>query len=560
MVKILKIFKDHWLIITILILAFLIRLLGITYGLPNFFIGDEKAMVGGALRMIELKTLIPSLHSQEFRLLYYPPLVSYFYFLLFFPVVLVKYFLANNLDLLKINFILNPGIFILLARTLSVLVATANIYLIYLIGKKIFTTRIALFASLFLTFSFLHLQLSHTARHWIYDLFFYSLVLLISLSLSSRKNYILAGIFAGLGFGTSYLSAISIFFPLVAHFIPQSGKLTKNELLKKITDRNLWLMMIVFLIIIIIFIALHFAAFFRISVGEKSGIILEKSLTTYLLSFYYYLKILFKLETFLLFFSLIGFSFLFLKNKKIFYIFSSFIVFYITVLYFLFHHEPRYIFLSLPLLCLAAGFALDYLFDLKIIIRQKEFVIRNYILFFIIPVFAYSFAIALKYDSLLLRKDSRVLAEEWVEKNINSNTKIANYLDSNKLIPVKDAILEQQKLDPGGLRSLEKTLLTLNNKDYPSLSFYVLSLHFIDPKNLPDLAKYLKDNNYQYFLVDYWTKKELGEREKEVMNGANLVKRFGSDKPIDANGNFSDFIFKIFSLNRLGPIVEIYKL
>ncbi len=557
--------KEKLIIISILILAFILRVLGINYGLPNFFIGDEQALIGGSLKMIELKTLIPSLHPEEFRLLYYPPFVSYLYLLFFIPIILIKYIFINNFGLLKINLILNPGSFILMARFLSVLFSTATIYIIYLLSKKIFNKKTAIFSSLFLAFSFLHIQLSHMARHWVYDLFFCYLIILFSFYLDKKRNYFFIGLLAGLAFGTNYLSMISLIIPIIIHFFqsisfskkiypvksPQSGELAKGELFNRVKDKSLWIMIFTFLAIAILFIFLNSPAFFRISVGEKSGLILSKSITSYLLSFPYYFKVLLKLETVLLITFLIGSAILFFKNKKIFSAIFLFIFFYISILYLFFHHEPRYILLILPMFCLLGGFGLSFITEK---LNKKCLVLLAFVIFF------YPFILGLKYDFLLLKKDNRVLAKEWVENNLNSKDKIASYWESIKLIPSKEAIEEQEKLDPRGLRSLENNLLSLDNRLYPSPSFYVLPLHFINATKISDLEVYLKENNYQYFLIDYWQKEELSERQKEVINKSELIKMFGENNPMDLNGNFSDSLFHIFYLKRLGPIVEIYKL
>lgn len=545
MSKILKIYKDNWPIITILFIALLIRLVGINYGLPNFFIGDEQALIGGSLKMIELKTLIPSLYPQDFRLLYYPPLISYLYLLFFTPIVLFKYLLIGNLDLLKINFILDPGIFILAARFLSVLFSVATIYIIYLLGKKIFNKKVAIFTCLFLTFSFLHLQLSHAARHWTYDLFFTYFVILLSFYLPKIKIYFFIGLLGGLAFGSSYLPAISFIIPLIIHFIQPL------PLGKKIKDKNLWLMIFTFLITVFLFISLHSTAFFRIFVGEKSGLILKKSILDYFLSFPYYFSILLKLETVLLITSFFGLIVLFFKNKKIFYISSFFIFLYISVLYLFFHHEPRYIIIILPLLCLFSGFALDFI---------TEKLSRKYYFLVVILFFLYPFILDVKYDTLLLKKDNRVLAKEWIENNLNPKSKIASYWESIKLIPSKEAIKEQQKIDPQSLRNLEENLLNLNEKFYPSPNFYVLPLHFIQIEKIPDLKAYLKENNYEYLLIDYLKDSEIDGRQKEIIINSELIKKFGDSNPMDLNGNFSEFLFNILSLKRLGPTVEIYRI
>ena len=74
----LKIFiRANYLIILILILAFILRIWGVAYGWPGLFVGDEKSLVGGALKMIYERNIFPVLEPDAFRLLYYPVLIPW---------------------------------------------------------------------------------------------------------------------------------------------------------------------------------------------------------------------------------------------------------------------------------------------------------------------------------------------------------------------------------------------------------------------------------------------------------------------------------------------------
>src|SRR3990167_5475873 len=76
----------------ILVFAFFVRVAGIGYGLPLWLISDESPFTLGALKMIELKTVTPRFHSEEFRsVLYYPPYISYLLLPVFSGILAFKY-------------------------------------------------------------------------------------------------------------------------------------------------------------------------------------------------------------------------------------------------------------------------------------------------------------------------------------------------------------------------------------------------------------------------------------------------------------------------------------
>ena len=57
-------------LILILFTGFILRFVGITYGMPFPLVSDEEVLIGGALRMLELKTLLPLSHGHALDNLY----------------------------------------------------------------------------------------------------------------------------------------------------------------------------------------------------------------------------------------------------------------------------------------------------------------------------------------------------------------------------------------------------------------------------------------------------------------------------------------------------------
>src|SRR3989338_1954886 len=168
------------LILSLLFVAFILRVVGIQYGLPLWLVGDEPSFIFGSLKMIELRTFIPALHMQEFLwTFYYPPYLSYLYLLPFTFVAGAKFiFFSGSLGEFAQFLQFDLSDFFLAARLLSACIGTATVYLVYRVGKNIFgREREALFSAAFLAFSFLHVNFSHWARHWAPATFVFSFFL-----------------------------------------------------------------------------------------------------------------------------------------------------------------------------------------------------------------------------------------------------------------------------------------------------------------------------------------------------------------------------------------------
>src|SRR3989338_7522995 len=131
-------FGPKWLLIYILAFAFLIRVMGIGYGLPLWLIDDEPPFALAALKMIQLKTLLPALHLEEFKtVLYYPPYLSYLYLLPFSILLGIKYLFFSGGQEQFIYYLTGDlSGFFLIARFLNVLMGIASVFLIYHIAVR----------------------------------------------------------------------------------------------------------------------------------------------------------------------------------------------------------------------------------------------------------------------------------------------------------------------------------------------------------------------------------------------------------------------------------------
>ena len=115
----------------------------------------------------------------------------------------------------------NPIPFLVLARLWVAIMSTANVLVVYVLGKRLYGTAVGLLSALFLAFEFLHVSESHYARGHVVATFFATLAVYFSariLSDARMRNYVLAGICIGLGTAMQYSVLLTVIPLVVAHW------------------------------------------------------------------------------------------------------------------------------------------------------------------------------------------------------------------------------------------------------------------------------------------------------------------------------------------------------
>ncbi|MDP2638273.1 MAG: glycosyltransferase family 39 protein, partial [Candidatus Levybacteria bacterium] len=107
------------------------------------------------------------------------------------------------------------------SRIITAIFGTGTVFLLYLVGKKLFTKEVGLFSAFFLAVNYLHVLRSHFGLPDVYNGFFALLSLYVSaliLEKDTRKRYLLAGFIIGIGFAIKYQIFLIIPF-VIAHGI-----------------------------------------------------------------------------------------------------------------------------------------------------------------------------------------------------------------------------------------------------------------------------------------------------------------------------------------------------
>ncbi len=209
-------------LVFILIIGFFLRFIGIDWGLPSKTGAIRTFYVDESIILMALSEMNPS--KFDFNPHHFNNGTSYFYLTgitLKVCSLLGIFTLSSNMDFYRHN-IKSAEMMFAIGRYMSIFFGILTIYLVYIIGKRVYNKNIGLLSAFITAIMPLHIIDSHYMYFDMPLTFFFTLTLLISLKIYENpklKWYILAGIVSALACGTKYYGGISLFFPLYAHII-----------------------------------------------------------------------------------------------------------------------------------------------------------------------------------------------------------------------------------------------------------------------------------------------------------------------------------------------------
>lgn len=478
-------------LIAIIGLVLLTRLSGIFYGLPLWTIGDEQSNILGALKMIEVKSVIPSLHQEAFKtLLYYPPYLSYLYLPAFLVVGGVEaafyYFENNSLEHFADYLSLDLSNFFIVARLFQLIIAIISVLLIAKAAEQYSKkARAGLIAAFLVAVSPLHIALTVGARPWLAASLTtaFALWILTKQNLPYTKKIFLVVLGCGIGVGVNTIGGISILLIPLWHFLEEKRGI--REFIK------LWPYGFLFALLLVIPRLLNNVSYgFTVDITTETA----KSLVGLIESPFGFFKHFALSEPILFFTSLFSAFYGAIKRNNLSLITLVSLLFYPTLFYLLFRPESRFVLPLMPLLAVQSGIFLD-----KIATRiERRFTYGYWCLYIIL--FA-AIVPTIGFTRTLHKNDSRVDMLEFIIVNLPSDARIAYEVDLMRINPTVEAALDQKTLDPKSLRRADTALLAIgktNNWAYYSLNLGTLS-NALTPE---ELTQYLKKKKFTHFLVD----------------------------------------------------------
>lgn len=569
-----KINKISLIIFFIIIIGAIVRIIGINFGLPYIYHNDESLVVNYGLAYGK-----GDFNPHFFKV---PPLLSYLLFLAYGCFYFIGRVLGffSSVDSFGLLFVNNPTAFYIIGRTLIGLIpALLSIYFIYKLAKDLFSQEVGILSALFLSFNFLHVRDSH---YIYFDIPLTTavicfLLLLVKLFNTDRtKFYFYSGLLFGL--------ACSIKYNAVLLIIPFALSVFVNlAILKKSNIKSISTKMLMFFVgaILSLFVT---NPYMFLSYAEFS-----KSLSNmpfYKPAFWFHLKvsIVGSMGIMMLLASVIGLILAILKKN----LFSIILALYTLGYYFILtissQNSPRYIFPILPVLLIFAAYFVSYILS-----SLNNFKLKIIIMLPIVILLMLDSVIKIGYlDWLLIQKDTRTQAYEWVINNIPSGEKIA--IDATGAIfPVLRKSKEQLKLSydnyingkfkkPQGAIDYKVKLL-LNDPLYEKQSYelYYLKAGLGGKRFISDYPEvdidygYLKDNKIKFLIVQNMIlysdrfKPFLNEvQEKAVLLAefspyrSNVKRWYSLEETAEPATGFSIKEFK--DRERFGSIIRIYQL
>ena len=208
--------KKHFWLLALILVAFFVRVFGIIHDLPFTYFGDEEHFINRSV----------AFGSGDFNPHWFHKPALYMY-LLFFEYGM--YFLIGNLlgwfspvAEFASHYFSDMEPFLLIGRLTTTLFSLGIIYITFRIGEIHENRRVGLIAGLFLALCVGNFLSSIVVKADVPATFFAMLSLFFIFRIyeqGKRRDYLLAGLFAGLGMATKYYPIAMVFPMFVAHFL-----------------------------------------------------------------------------------------------------------------------------------------------------------------------------------------------------------------------------------------------------------------------------------------------------------------------------------------------------
>lgn len=213
---------EYAVLLLILLVAAALRLHNVAFGLPALNDADEPLFMMTALEMLQKHSFNPGWFGHPGTItLYCLALIS-----LGVGVVGIATGRFADTDAFVAAVYADPGVVFLPGRLFIVACGVACVWLTYLLGKRLGGPRLGLIAAAFLAVNSVHVQYSQIIRTDIQATVFMLLCALSTVAMVQRgrtRDYVLAGMFAGLACATKWPTAIIILNPLIIAFWRQDG-------------------------------------------------------------------------------------------------------------------------------------------------------------------------------------------------------------------------------------------------------------------------------------------------------------------------------------------------
>lgn len=555
-------------LLLILIAAFLIRVIGIDYGLPQQFVADEFLMVAVSLKMMDAGSLRPYFPE----IFYHQPLSAYI------SVLGIGSYLAWQLltgafpdvAALKTYYAIHSSDLLIVTRFLSVAAGVGTVFLLYLIGRDLFSKRAGLLAAFFGAFEFLAVQLNHTGRVWGFLPFFVALAFWANVKLfqsDSTKNYVKAAL--------ASVAALITLLPGIFTFV-QTVAIRFSRFSWK--NKKLWLAIGIVCAgalaglylnprgvgVLFLRFGIDIPAISQTVFNASSAPTAERVIKDTLAHrvFDAFPTILGYMPVYFILF-LIGMRMIWRQDRQKFWLLASFpIAYYLFIGPFF-----SYGWVARTMLPLSIYFVVVSAFVIDTLLGREWFAMRRAMgALLVVAVSAPSIAMSAAFDWKILRDDTRTQAIEWIYENIPADSRIIVHSVTNDVINQNRAVLETiASVAPSQMNTRQRTLLAGGESLYPQPSYFAWDLRKMPVSILPE--GFFKKNDFRYYYRVRWNSENEDDTDRAIESQFSSKKLLAEFKPFTGERAFDDNFASnirnparvLMTVERFGPIVEIYE-
>lgn len=557
------IWSEKFILLLILLVALVLRLNALDHGPPSPITPDdnEAAHINTALRMFENKNFSVNMATNN-----YQPLLSYADAVVFAVTFAASLLLGlfHNIGEMRNYFILDRSVLILISRILVAFISAFTVYGMYRVGKRFFNSAVGLISALLLSVEIIHVVISHKTIVWLPMLLF--LVLAFEYAGEVFKTgrlrvYLLATLFAILSYASHLVGGIAIVPLLAAHFLRQKKIISKKSILnRKLIFSVLFFILAMYLIFVINPTPLLWELEGQYVAEEHGfGAVFQE----YYEPFFYPFKFFFVLHPLLSLLVLLGAIILLIKkqNKKLLLILSLPFFYYLYIGPMTFSYQPRFFIIFVPFFILLSSFGIFGLIELlKVSKKNKKILIVVLALLAVLP----SFLIVYSWSTDIRKKSSAEVAQEWVNKNLQPDSKIlTNYLSGHLYLEQNKEYISFMKKSFGEniLGSRQKYILDLPDTKTPQPAFFPLSVNFVPQEDWGDI---LKEHNFDYYILVVRTKEQFPYEISSVLEKRELIKSFGGNSEDETGGVWNWYKNSVDKITKFSDykknLIQIYKL
>lgn len=532
--------KTTYAFVALMVLAAILRLAGVSYGLPLQLIADEPQYILTGILMAQEKTLrIPQEIANFEQLLYSPPHLIY----LFLPFFWILRYIVEVATLVP---------YFITARLLAVAAGLGTVFLAWLAARRLFPDRktAPFFAAYFLATSMLAIAGSASARHWPFAalLAMAGFTVLVSAHRSFAPRFLITAAVAGIGMGVNQI--VGMLMPLAAAWYVF---MEQGSLKRLFSARWLYAGLGIFAGLT----ALPFVLFSQSMRGVGNKLLPHApSVVGVATAPIYFLGSLIKSEPVLAVFFIIGLAALWRHQRRFFWIFAGLMLAYIEAFQLLYFFQHRFLGALVPFVALGAGYGAAALWDAAASrLRWKTLLIVALVL----PL-----AVSLRFSQLLLRNDSRLLARAWFEEHAPEGSRVLVWGHLMRLVATRPAIVEKALIT--STRGAEER----NEYDFPRAPwgrpFHALNLYDVQDESFYDrVAAYTCVRGYDYAILQEGSVFQSERRTplmQGLVKGAERLVSFGtSDEELSVTATqFDVWPWRLLTISEFGPSVGVWRL